>query len=74
MSCGTKIVGRNWDYWEREELASALERDGEHSLAQKVKREECLSFFERIDAEEALNRQGLNSFDYREERCRCEEE
>jgi len=74
MSCGTKIVGRNWGYWETEELASALERDGEHNLADKVKRGDCLGYFERMDTERAFERQGVDTYDYREERCYCSEE
>lgn len=74
MTCGTKLQGRNWGYSEREEIADKLERDGEYDLAQKVRREQCLGFFELTTAESALERQGISSYDYREERCHCSEE
>lgn len=74
MSCGTKIVGRNWGYWEKDDIASKLESAGESSLADKVRHDECLGWYELNEAKSALERQGMDSYDYREERCRCEEE
>lgn len=74
MSCGTKLTPRFNSWFERDELANKLEEEGEYTLARKVKREECLSYSELNRAQYALERQGVNSFDLRKQRCACEEE
>jgi hypothetical protein len=72
MSCGTKIEGRFHSYYERQDLADALDREGEYRLADKVKRQECLDDGELRRAERSLDSRGLSKhFDYREERCAC---
>lgn len=72
MSCGTRIEGRFHSWSERDELADALERQGEERLADSVRRNECLDDHQLRDAERALEHAGLSKlFDYREERCCC---
>lgn len=72
MSCGTRITPRFDSYWEREELADRLEREGEYRLANAVKHGDCLDDYDLRRAENALDYQGMHrSFDYNEESCRC---
>ena len=72
MSCGTKLTGRMDSWSERHDLAEKLERDGEHRLADAVKRGDCLDSSELYRAERSLERSGLSRyFDYKEERCAC---
>ena len=67
MSCGTRLESHD-DY----ELARRLEWEGEYSLAQQVRRGDCLDSWELRRAEDALERQGMSRhWDYREDRCRC---
>jgi len=75
MSCGTKITGHYDGFFEREEVAEKLERDGEFRLAERVKRGECLSYSDLRQAENSLDRQGMRrDWDYKEQRCYCEDE
>lgn len=70
MSCGTRI-----DTHDRYDLAEALEREGEYSLASKVRRDECLDSYDLRRTEDALEHQGLTRhWDYNECNCYCEEE
>lgn len=72
MSCGTKIEGRFQSWGEREDLANALERDGESRLARAVRHGDCLDDFDLRRAEHALEHEGLSRlFDYRETTCPC---
>lgn len=72
MSCGTRLQGRFYSWHEREEIAEKLEADGEYRLAEKVKREECLDYSELYNAQQSLERQGMERYhDYKEERCHC---
>lgn len=74
MSCGTKIEGRFGGFDEREELTRKLEDDGEFRLARLVKYGDCLGFSDLRRAEDVLGRRGMSrDFDYREERCRCDD-
>jgi hypothetical protein len=74
MSCGTKLEGRFYSYSEREDLADALEREGEYRLAQSVKRGDCLGYSELDRAKSALDWQGVSRWDYNESECRCSHE
>ena len=75
MSCGMKLTPRFNSWHEREELADALEREGEFRLARAIKHEECLDSGDLRRAESALERQGLDKrHDFREEPCRCSTE
>lgn len=75
MSCGTKIDGRFHSWGEREDLADALEREGEWRIARAVRHRDCLDASDLTRAERALDRQNLSKrFDYREEDCRCQPE
>lgn len=72
MGCGTKIDGRLHSWSEREDLADALERDGEWRLARSVRHRDCLDDHDLRRAERSLEREGLSKhFDYREEQCVC---
>lgn len=67
MGCGTKI-----DSFDNYHLSDRLEREGEYSLASKVRRGECLDSYDLRHAEDALERQGLRrEWDYRERHCLC---
>lgn len=73
--CGTKIVGRFNSWSERDDLAEALEREGESIIADHVRCGDCLDSSDLFRAERALEHRNLSRyFDYREERCRCSEE
>jgi len=75
MSCGTKLDGRYGSYEEREEIVRTLENDGEHYLADHVRRGDCLGVMDLHRAEDILDRHGKSRyFDYQEERCRCPDE
>ena len=70
MSCGTRLESHD-DY----ELARALEREGEHGLAQQVRRGDCLDSYDLRRAEHSLERQGISKgWDYREDQCHCSTE
>ena len=75
MSCGTKIEGRFHSWSERQNLADALEREGESRVARAVRYGDCLNDFDLHRAERALEYQNLSrQFDYRESRCACSTE
>jgi len=70
MSCGTRINSHD-NY----ELARRLESEGEYSLAQNVRRADCLDSYDLRRAEHALDRQGLQEgWDYKEDHCHCSHE
>jgi hypothetical protein len=70
MICGTKI-----ETHDRYELASSLEKEGEYSLASKIRRNECLDSYQLRRTENALESQGLaRHWDYSERNCYCEED
>ncbi len=71
MSCGTKLDGRYGSFSERDEIVRKLEHEGEHYLADHVRRGDCLGVMDLHRAEDILDRQGMSRhFDYKEERCR----
>jgi hypothetical protein len=67
MRCGTRV--NSYDTYE---IARNLESEGEHSLAQSVRRGDCLDSYDLRRAEDALERQGLQKhWDYTEDLCHC---
>lgn len=70
MSCGTRIITHD-----RYDLARKLEDEGEYSLAQSVRRDDCLDRYDLRRAEDALERRGVQRhWDYDERNCYCEED
>lgn len=75
MSCGTRLQGRFYGYYEREELADKIRDEGDYRLSGKVRRQECLDYGDLHRANNILSEAGMSRYhDYKEEQCHCEPE